>query len=157
MILSIVHMDYGKLTGFLFILLLAFSGCEEDPEISAAIEGKWQGTLAEIQVKPFGLPIPIREDDPSFSTRIDFNTDGTMILWDDEDPKEGTYALDGDKLTIDVDYSVEDISLSGTYNIEVLTNEQLVINLKRKDKIADPDGGPSVSGQIKITLHFRRI
>ena len=54
MILSIVHMDYGKLTGFLFILLLAFSGCEEDPEISAAIEGKWQGTLAEIYLKWYG-------------------------------------------------------------------------------------------------------
>jgi hypothetical protein len=155
MIYPVVHMNLGKITGFVILLLLA--SCKEDAEITAGIEGRWQGTLAEIQLKPFGLPVPIRRDVPSFSTRIDFDDKGTVTLWDDGNPREGSYQVDGDELILNIDYSIEDVSLSGTYNIEVLNQEQLVINLKRNDKFADPDGGLTVSGQIKITLHFERI
>ena len=139
---------------FLLLLVLA---CNEDSEITSGIEGKWQGTLAEVQVKPFGLPLPISQDDPTFEPRIDFNDNGVMVIWDGSDPKEGTYTVSGNELITDIDYSIEDISLSGTYTIETLTATQLVIHLKRDDTIADPDGGPSISGEIKVTLHFNRI
>lgn len=136
--------------------LLLSVACEEDAEITSGIEGQWQGTLAEVQFKPLGLPIPVKDDDPSFATRIDFNKDGTMVILED-DSKQGTYEVNGDELNIDIDYTIEDISLSGTYHIETLTQTQLVIHTKRDDTIADPDGGPSVSGEIKITLHFARL
>jgi hypothetical protein len=140
----------------LFLLLLVLA-CNEDSEITSGIDGKWQGTLAEIQVKPFGLPLPISQDDPSFETRIDFSDNGVMVIWDGSDPKEGTYKVEGNELTTDIDYSIEDISLSGTYIIETLTATQLVIHLERDETIADPDGGPSISGKIKVTLHFNRL
>lgn len=140
----------------IFLLLLVLA-CNEDSEITSGIGGKWQGTLAEIQVKPFGLPLPISQDDPSFATRIDFNDNGVMVVWDGSDPKEGTYSVAGNELTTDIDYTIEDISLSGTYTIETLTATQLVIHLERDETIADPDGGPSISGEIKVTLHFNRL
>lgn len=140
----------------LFLLLLVLA-CSEDSEITSGIGGKWQGTLAEIRVKPFGLPLPISQDDPSFETRIDFNDNGVMVVWDGSDPKEGTYKVEGNELTTDIDYSIEDISLSGTYIIETLTATLLVIHLERDETIADPDGGPSISGKIKVTLHFSRL
>lgn len=139
------------------VLLMLAMACEEDAEITSGIEGKWRGTLAEVQVKPFGLPIPIKEDDPSFSTRIDFNEDGSMVVWEDTNPTEGTYSHSGNEVIVDIDFSIEDVDLSGTYTIETLSATQLVIYTKRDDTIANPDGGPSISGEIKVTLHFSRL
>ena len=146
----------SRTTAGIFLLLLVFA-CNEDSEITSGINGKWQGKLAEIQVKPFGLPLPISRDDPSFATRIDFNDNGGMVVWDGSDPIEGTYKVEGKELTTDIDYSIENISLSGTYIIETLTATQLVVHLERDETIADPDGGPSISGEIKVTLHFIRL
>ena len=138
------------------VTLLLVIACEEDAEITSGIEGQWRGTLAEVQFKPFGLPIPVKDDDPSFATRIDFNKGGALVIQEDGQ-KQGTYAVNGDELDIEIDYTIEDINLSGKYHIETLTATQLVIHTKRDETIADPDGGPSVSGEIKITLHFDRL
>lgn len=149
-------MEGLRTTGISLLILLAIA-CKEDAEITSGIEGKWQGTLAEVRVKPFGLPIPFKEDVPSFATRIDFNKDGSMVVWDDTSPTEGTYNLNGDEVTVNIDYSIEDIDLSGTYTIEILTDTQLVIHTKRDDTITDPDSGQSMSAEIKVTLHFSRL
>ena len=146
----------SKKTAGIFIMLISVFSCQEDPEITASIEGKWIGTRAEFQVKPLGLPIPINRDAPSFETEIEFQPDGTLVIPDDTQTARGTYQLAGNKLTIDIDYSIEDIGLSGTYNIETLNETSLVFYLKKRDTISDPEGGPSISGQIKVTLHFRR-
>lgn len=147
----------GLRTAGISLLLMLALACNEDAEITSGIAGRWQGTLAEVQVKPFGLPVSIKDDDPSFATRIDFNEDGSMVIWDDTNPTEGTYNVNNDEVTVNIDYSIEDIELSGTYTIETLTGTQLVIYTKRDDTIAHPDGGPSISGEIKVTLHFRRL
>lgn len=145
-----------RAAAFLLFGILIFS-CKEESVISSGIDGKWQGTLAEVRFKPLGLPVPVNRDVPSFDTRIDFNKDGTMVVWDGADPKNGTYDLRGNDLVINIDYSIEDISLAGTYRVETLTDTQLVINITRDHTVSDPDGGPSVSGEVKVTLHFDRI
>ena len=144
-------------TAAILILLLVTVGCrDEDTVITASIEGRWTGTLAEVQVKPFGLPVPFKEDDDSFATVVEFRSDGTLVFYEDDVGRHGTYTVTGDQLTIETDYTVEDIAISGTYTIQTLTETNLVMFLKRKDEVVDADGMPAVKGHIKITLHFMR-
>jgi hypothetical protein len=135
--------------------MLAFA-CKEEDKNFASIEGKWQGTLAEIEVKPAGLPLPFSQKDDTFDNEIEFHADGTMTVLDDTQPKEGTYQVVDDKLVTDIDFNTEIVDISGTYTIETLTQATLVFYLKKKDSITDPDTGIQVSGDIKATLHFER-
>lgn len=138
-------------------LLILFS-CREDAEISSRIDGRWKGTLLEVQVKPFGLPIPITKEDPTFRTEIEFGSNGTMAIWDGGTATEGTYELADDKLTTEIDYSIEGLNLSETYTLETLTDAALVFFLEKRDTtIVDPNGGASVNGRVKVTLHFERL
>ena len=139
-----------------FVLLV--SGCHEDTIITSTIEGKWKGTGAELRIKPFGLPVPISKDYPSPDIEMEFKPDGTAVVLQDGQVKEGTYSLDGDRLNIQIDFNIEGYDLSGDYTIQTLTERSLVLYLERKDvTLADPDGGPTVKGQVKITLHFERL
>ena len=140
----------------LFAILIV-AGCKEDEAVmTGSIEGKWTGTFAEVQVKPFGLPIPFKDEDASFDTRVEFKPDGTFIVWESGQPVEGSYTLRGEELAIETDYTVEDISFSGTYRIRTLTETTLIIQRKKNNHIIDAEGVPAVRGQIKITLHFSR-
>lgn len=140
------------------LLLLLASACHKDAVITSSIEGKWNGNGAELRVKPFGLPVPISRDYPSFDAEIEFRQDRTLALSQDGEVKEGTYELNGGRLSIEVDFKIEDYDLSGDYTIETLTENSLVLYLERKDvTLADPDGAPTVKGQVKITLHFQRL
>ena len=144
-------------TAALYVLLLFTLSCEEEASvITAPIEGRWQGTLAEIQVKPYGLPLPFNDDDPSFASIVEFKSEGILIFWDGDVAREGTYSLTGDNLNIETDHTVEDISLSGNYSIQTLTETTLVLFLRKKDQIIDAEGVPAVKADIKITLHFTR-
>jgi hypothetical protein len=147
-----------KFVATVLATLWLVASCKDDADITSSIHGKWQGTLAEVQVKPFGLPVPISRDVPSFTTEMEFTADGTMIVWDDGHPITGTYVLTGDELTADIAYNIEDVDLSGTYTIETLTETSLVFTLRKRNVvIADPAGGPNITGQITITLHFQRL
>lgn len=144
-------------TAALFFSLLLLSSCSDEVKNFASIEGKWQGTLVEVQVKPFGLPIPFSDDDDSFSTIIEFKADGTVIVHETQ-PATGTYQIIGDKLIIDIDLAIEGRELAGSYTLETLNDSELVFFTKQKnEKLADPDGGPTLKGDIKLTLHFRKL
>ena len=144
-------------TAAILVMILLLTRCQEEEHVlTASIQGKWTGTLAEVQVKPFGLPIPIKRDVPSFATGIEFKEDGTLLVWENSQPIEGTYAQTGDKLTIETGYAIEGIELAGDYTVETLTETSLVIFLKRKDQNIDVEGAPAIDGHIKITLHFQR-
>ena len=144
-------------TAAILIVVMLMVGCDDEEHvISASIHGKWTGTLAEVQVKPFGLPIPIKKDVPSFSTQIEFKEDSRLLVWEGSQPIEGTYEHTADKLKIETDYTIEDIELAGDYTIQTLTETALVIYLKRKDQNIDFEGAPAIDGHIKITLHFQR-
>ena len=149
-------MDLRKKAGIFILVTLLFS-CREEGKNFASIEGKWRGTLAEIEVKPLGLPLPFTEKDEKFSAEIEFKSDGTIALLHDKEYTPGTYQVVDDKLITDIHFSTEMIDLSGTYTIETLTQSTLVIYLKKKDTIADPDSGLAVSGDITATLHFERL
>jgi hypothetical protein len=142
--------------GILFLLVLIFS-CDEEPIITSSIEGTWRGTRAEIRINPYGLPIPIKGEDESFGRIIAFNADGTMVVQGNGQPTEGTYRVESDKLITDIALTVEDITLSGTYTIETLTDKTLVFFKKQKNVFVNPEKGPNVSGKVKVTLHFERI
>ena len=144
-------------TAAILVMILLLTRCqEEEPALSASLQGKWTGTLAEVQVKPFGLPIPIKKDVPSFATEIEFKEGGRLLVWDNSQAIEGTYEQTGDELKIETDYTIEDIELAGEYTIETLTETSLVIFLRRKDQNIDVEGAPAIDGHIKITLHFQR-
>ena len=132
-------------------------GCKVDESVvTASIVGKWTGTLAEIQVKPFGLPLPINKKDDSFSTGIEFTGADRFLVYEDTPPIQGTYNLTGDQLILETDYTVEGIALAGTYTVQTLTETSLIIFLKRKDQNIDVEGAPAINGTVTITLQFRR-
>ena len=149
-------MAKARTAGLFFLFFLALS-CKEENKDLAAIEGKWQGTRVEVQVKPFGLPIPFSEDDESFATLIEFKADGTMTVHADQ-PTDGTYNVIEDKLIIDIDLVIEDRELAGTYTLETVNESTLVFYIKQENQtLADPNGGPTLKGDIKLTLHFRKV
>lgn len=146
-----------KTAGILWLLSLLFS-CHEDESSFTSIVGKWRGTLAEIQVKPFGLPLPFSEEDDSFATEIEFKADGTMIVYGESQNTEGTYEVVGEKLNTDINFSTDVVELPGSGTIETLTQTTLVFYIKKDNTtITDPDSGRSISGDIKATLHFERL
>lgn len=138
-----------------FLLVSVVLSCDDEAEISASIEGKWQGREIELRVKPLGLPLPIKDKAP-FDKVIIFQEDATVIIIDDS-PVSGSYTLNGDKLDIEIDYSVEDFNLTGTYTLEKLTEQSLVFYREKKDTIVDPDNAPAVKGDIRVSLHFQRL
>lgn len=138
-----------------FFLLLS---CREEDKKFASIVGKWKGTLAEIQVKPFGLPTPIGREDENFAAEIEFRSDDTVILLQNGQPIEGSYQVVDEKLITDIEFNTGWLDITGTYTIQELSDKKLVFFLERKNEtITDPDSGTSVSGDIKATLHFERI
>jgi hypothetical protein len=146
-----------RTTGLFLLFFLALSCKEDDDKDFATIEGKWRGTRVEMQFKPFGLPIPFSDDNDSFSTLIEFKADGTMIVHEDQ-PAEGTYQLVDDKLIIDIDLTIEERELAGTYTLQELSESTLIFYTRQENqKVADPNGGPTLKGDIKLTLHFRKV
>ncbi|MDQ2655946.1 MAG: hypothetical protein M3Y60_00890 [Bacteroidota bacterium] len=153
-----ITVKFQTTAGLVAVLLLLVSSCQDDPEISAPIAGKWKGTLAEVDIKPLGLPIPASKDDPSFDAQIEFRPDGVVIINDNAETVDGTYQQSNESLTINIDYSIEEVNLSDTYTIETLTETLLVFYVNKKgETLIDPTGAPAVKGRVKITLHFERL
>lgn len=148
-----------KLTAGVLMLLTLSLSCQKngDGDVFASIEGRWKGMMAEMELKPFGIPIPVKKTDENFSSTLEFRSDGTLAVSDGSKTTEGTYRLAGDQLTTDIDLSAGTLQLSGTYTVETLTATSLVFYIKKKDTLTDPDTGQSVSGNIKVTLYFSRL
>ena len=149
-----------KTTGITYIILsiVLFVSCKEDEEKPASIVGKWKGTLAEVQLKPFGLPTPVTREDDTFAAEIEFKSDGTVILLQNGQPIEGTYDVSGETLTTSLEFETDILDLTGNYTIEELTATNLVVFLEKEDEtLTDPDSGFTVTGDLKATLHFERL
>jgi hypothetical protein len=140
------------------LLSLSLLGCKDDGEISASIVGKWQSDKADFNLNPSG-PIPgytITRDD--FSIQTQFNSDGSVVLTDENGVSTtGSYTMTGTKLTLNINYDIEFISLSGTYTIDELTDTRLIAVIKKEDTFTDPDSGQEFEGEITVTLYFDRI
>jgi hypothetical protein len=147
-----------KITAGVLVALVVLFSCQDDHAPLAPIIGQWKGTRAELRLKPFGLPIPISKDDDDFASTLEFKSDGTLVLTDGSTSRQGTYSMAGNKITTDLDFSMEDVSLSGTYEIEDLTDTALAFYIEKKDTtLTDPNSGKSISGDVKVTLHFQRM
>lgn len=148
----------ATITTVLGLLLILVMSCRDEEKTLAPIIGKWRGTLAEIKIQPFGIPLPVSQQDDSFDTEIEFKSDGTLIVYDQSGTTEGTWELRDDQLITDIDFSTDFIDVSGTYTVDVLTATTLVFHLEKENQtVTDPDSGQSISGDIKATLHFEKI
>jgi uncharacterized protein (TIGR03066 family) len=140
------------------LLSLAIVSCNEDEANAPSIVGKWRGTLAEITIQPFGLPTPISRDIEDFSAEIEFLSDGKVTLMQNGQPVEGTYQLADKKLTTDVPFATGLSDISGTFTVEQLTNNTLVVFLERENQtFTDPQSGITVTGDVRSRLHFERL
>lgn len=140
---------------FVFLTILA---CKDDEKELPSIIGKWKGTLAEVEVHPFGIPLPISEKDENFSTQLEFKSDATLLISNNSQPAEGSWQVVDDKLITDITFDTDFIELSGAYTIEELTETVLVISIEKENQtITVPDSGQTVSGDVIVTLHFEKI
>lgn len=148
----------ARMTAGLFLALAVTSCGQDDEENLAPIEGKWRGTLAEAELQPFGIPLPVKKSDPTFDTELEFRANGTLLVSDGAETREGTWKLVGNRLATDIDFDTEFIEVSGTYTVETLTSSTLIFFLEKEDQtVTDPGSGQSISGDLKITLHFERM
>jgi hypothetical protein len=144
-------------TAGIFAMLFLVLSCRDDEPNFAPITGKWRGTLAELEVKPLGIPIPITHKDENFAPEIEFTSDGTVTFLNDSPTVQGTYRVNGDQLTTDLDFNLEMIEPTDPYKIRELTKTTLIIYLEKTGTIQDPETGNEISGDIKVTLHFARF
>lgn len=106
---------------------------------------------------PGGFAIPVSRHDENFSSLIEFKPDGTLTLTEGVETRDGTYNVAGNTITTDLDLTIEGVAIPGTYTIEDLTETNLVFHVGKNGTFTDPDSVRSLSGDIKVTLHFQRI
>ena len=136
------------------LLVTGFSACDDDDEeVSRTVEGRWQGTRMEFTLEAFGIPVR-NEDDDSFNAILEFKANGSVTIEDEGQSATGTWVQNGNTLTLSVNYTIENISLSGDYTIKELTDTNLSIYAERDETYKDPDTGLEVDGTLKATLYF---
>lgn len=140
----------------LVVLLGLTASCDNDSEIKATIVGKWQGDKANLNVKPDGFPFGVPYNVDNFDALLDFRSDGTLSVTDDNQTSVGTYEMEGDKLTITSDLMIEDINMSGTYHVRKLNLTSLEIQIEKDATVKNPNDGSDVSGTVKATLFFNK-
>jgi hypothetical protein len=141
----------------LVVVLLVLSSCEEDPEIKATIVGKWQGDIANLNIKPDGFIVAVPYSIDDFDAILDFKPDGTLMITDENATSTGTYEMEGEKLTINSDLLIEDINMSGTYDVKTLDMNTLEIEIEKNATVKNPNDGSDITGNVKATLRFNRI
>lgn len=136
------------------LLVTGFNACDDDDEeVTRSVEGRWQGTRLELNLEAFEVPVR-NEDDDTFNAQMEFKANGSVTIEDEGQSATGTWVQNGNTLTLSVNYTIEDISISGDYTIEELTETNLRLYAKRDETYEDPDTGLEVDGTLKATLHF---
>jgi major membrane immunogen (membrane-anchored lipoprotein) len=131
------------LSFFLFAGLLLVSACkDDDPEVTATVNGRWQGDESDIKVT-YGVVTLYQEHDAEFDAALDFKDDGTItVTRDDGTTTEGTYQLNGNQLTTDVDFQFEGIDISSiTFDIIELTETRLRLHMDQDYPVVLPEVG----------------
>ncbi len=150
----------SKLNAWLLLglLITGFSACDDDDDetLSRTVEGRWQGTRLELTLEAFGVPVR-NEDDDTFDAKLEFKANGSVTIEDEGQSATGTWVQNGNTLTLSVNYTIENISLSGDYTIEELTDTSLKLYAERDETYEDPDTGLEIDGKLKATLHFTAI
>jgi hypothetical protein len=141
----------------LWILAILFTACKDEPEITAAIVGKWAGQEADFKINPSGIIPAFTINEDEFHVNLEFKSDGTLVLTDNKGVNQnGSYVLSGDKLTININYKFEMIELSGVYNVKTLTSTSLEAEIEKEGSYTHPDTGQEFDGKVTATLFFSR-
>jgi hypothetical protein len=142
-------MNARILTTFLFGGLLLLSACnDDDPEVTASIQGRWQGDRSDLRVT-YGVIQLYQQQDDEFDAVLEFKDDGTVTFTEDGTTTEGTYELNGTTLTTDVDFQFEGIDISNmTFDVVQLTDTRLELHLDQDHEVEVPDVGPVTTNAI---------
>ena len=143
---------------FALIFLVLASACKEDPEITAPIIGKWSGQKVNFKINPTGIIPAFTIQKDEFPVRLEFKTDGTLVLTDNKGiSRTGTYTQTDTQLTINIDYTFELIELSGTYKLNQLTETNLQGEIEKEGHYTHPDTGQEFDGKVTATLFFDKV
>jgi uncharacterized protein (TIGR03066 family) len=141
----------------LFAVVALLSGCEDDPEITAAVVGKWSGREADFKINPSGIIPAFTLHEDEFPVQLEFKSDGKLMLTDNKGVSQnGTYSQSGNQLTINIAYTFELIELSGTSTINELTSTELEAEIEKEGTYTHPDTGQQFDGKVTATLFFTR-
>ena len=140
----------------LFAVSLLVSCKDEDPEITSSIIGKWKGDRSEITVS-YGFITLHEEEDDVFDVTLEFKEDGKVLFTRDGTTTSGTYQLNGDQLTTNVDFQFDEVELE-TLNFDILelTPVKLRLDLEQDQEVEVPDVG-LVNTTIKGDFAFDRL
>ncbi|MCD8043846.1 MAG: lipocalin family protein [Tannerellaceae bacterium] len=129
-----------KTIKFLIVCLLlsltsVFQSCSNDDDYDKDdLYGKWQGIREEGYYKENGKVMKEYDDDISGDRLfIEFEKGGTFVIWEGNSSNEGSWSLNGSKLTLS--YDDEDEIMTG--EIETLTSTTLVTVFEEYDEDGD--------------------
>lgn len=144
--------------GIALLFFSLISACrDEEPVINASVLGKWAGSNADFKINPSGIIPAFTLKEEEFPVQLEFKDEGVVILTDNDGASsEGIYSQAGDKLTIGIDYTFELIELSGTYQINELTNTRLELEIEKEGSYTHPDTGQEFDGKVTATLYFNK-
>jgi hypothetical protein len=138
------------------ILLVSCHKNEDDPGPLSPIAGVWAGNHAVFNLNPEGIIPAFNVTEDNFPVKLEFKTDGTLILTKGSTVTTGTYQLNDRDLVINIDYTFEYLAMAGTYHIEALTPTELRASIEKNGTFKQPDTGQEFNGKVKATLYFDR-
>jgi len=142
------------ITFFLSLSFIILLSCKDDEKSYPSVTGKWQGTLLTAEITVFGVALPNKQTDDTFDALVEFKSDGTAVLTDNNQTSTGTWSQNNEKLTLSVTFGTEFIDLSGTYTIQEITDTKLVLYIEKDGSYTDPDTKTEIQGTVKATLNF---
>lgn len=148
---SIITMCLG-----LFVSGLLISCKDDEPEITSSIVGQWKGDRSEVKVS-YGIVTLHEEEDDVFDVTLEFREDGTVLFTRDGTTTTGTYQLNGDQLTTNVDFQFQEVDVESlTFDVTELTATKLRLDLEQDQQVEVPDVG-LVNTTIKGNFDFDRL
>jgi len=142
------------ITFFLSLSFIILVSCKDDNKSYPSVTGKWQGTLLTAEITVFGVALPNKQTDDTFNALVEFKSDGTATVTDNNQTSTGTWSQNNDKLTLSVIFGTEFVDLSGTYTIKEITDTKLTLYIEKDGSYTDPKTNVKVQGTVKATLNF---
>jgi uncharacterized protein (TIGR03066 family) len=145
-----------KIKLLITVFAIVMLGCKDDDDVRPSIVGKWHGDYIDLDVKYGFIPV-YSETDDDFNVNLEFREDGTATFERVKDGTEvnGTYSVNGSKLTTDIDFQLYESASTSTFDIIELSERKLRLRVNDKQTVNLPDFG-NVELTITGTLEFMR-
>jgi hypothetical protein len=141
---------------FLLLLVAGISSCRDNDMKS--VEGSWQGTgiTSDLKVTPGATSNFVSV--PHFKSIVKFKKDNVLTVEDGGITTSGTWSQDGERLSIAINFTYNNINLAGGYTVLESNNSVLRIHTERGGIFTNRNGGNNLtSGTAGITWSFKRI